>query len=48
MSGIACDEAFTWDLRVKDGAVQEVIGGSHAQAPDAAELPTAISALNQV
>lgn len=38
MDGIACDEAFTWDLRVKDGAVQEVIGGSHAQTPAEAEL----------
>ena len=38
MNGIACDEAFTWDLRVKGGVVQEIIGGSHAQAPDEAEL----------
>jgi len=29
-SGIACDELMTWDLHVEDGAVQEVIGGSHA------------------
>ena len=26
-SGIACDRVLTWDLRVADGAVQEVIGG---------------------
>ena len=29
MNGIACDEAFTWDLRVNCGVVQEIIGGSH-------------------
>lgn len=38
MSGIACDKAFTFDLRVAGGAVREVIGGSHAIAPADAEL----------
>ena len=35
--GIACDELFTWDLRVQDGAVTECLGGSHAASPDPAE-----------
>lgn len=38
MNGAACDEAFTWDLRVKDGAVQEVTVGPHLKAPDEARL----------
>lgn len=29
-NGFACDQVLTWDLRVADGAVQEVLGGSHA------------------
>ena len=37
-TGIACDEMFTWDLVVKDGAVQEAVSGSHRRAPDEAEL----------
>ena len=32
-SGHACDQLMTWDLRVEDGAVKEVIGGSHTMAP---------------
>ena len=36
-TGIACDEMHTFDLRVKDGAVQESIGGSYAASPDAAD-----------
>ena len=36
-TGIACDEVLTWDLRVADGAVREVIGGSHIASPDEAE-----------
>lgn len=36
-TGIACDEAFTWDLSVRDGAVVEVTGGSHTASPDPAE-----------
>ncbi len=35
--GIACDEAFTWDLKVMDGAVRENTGGSYAVSPDEAE-----------
>ena len=35
--GIACDQAHTWDLRVADGAVQEVTGGSYTASPDEAE-----------
>lgn len=42
MNGIACDEAFTFDLRVAGGAVREVIGGSHAIAPADAELNPSI------
>ena len=37
-TGIACDEMYGWDLRVKDGAVQESFGGSYAAAPDPAEM----------
>ena len=37
-SGIACDQLMTWDLRVKDGAVQEVIGGSHTASPADEEM----------
>ena len=43
MNGIACDQAFTWDLRVADGAVQEVIGGSHTMSPDEAEQDALIA-----
>lgn len=35
-TGIACDEAYTWDLTVKDGAITESTGGSHAVSPDPA------------
>ena len=35
--GIACDEAHTFDLVVKDGAVQESTGGSYTASPDEAE-----------
>lgn len=41
--GIACDQAMTWDLSVRDGAVQEVTGGSHTVAPDAAEQDPLLS-----
>ena len=34
----ACDEVFTWDLRVQDGLVSEVLGGSHTVAPTEDEL----------
>ena len=36
-TGIACDHVLTWDLRVADGAVQEVTGGSDTVAVDEAE-----------
>ena len=36
--GIACDEMHTWDLDVKDGAVQEVIGGSYTASPDPSDF----------
>jgi len=32
-TGPACDEIVTYDLRVADGAVQEVTGGSYAVTP---------------
>ena len=35
--GIACDEMHTFDLVVKDGAVQESTGGSYTASPDEAE-----------
>lgn len=41
--GIACDKRFTWDLRVADGAVQEVIGGGTAFSPDEAEQDPLLS-----
>ena len=41
--GIACDEVFTWDLAVRDGAVQEVTGGSHTASPDEEEQDAAVS-----
>ena len=34
MENGACDRYLTWDLRVKDGAVAEVTGGSSASSPD--------------
>ena len=37
MNDLACDVAFTWDLHVQDGAVQEVLGGSHTTSPDELE-----------
>ena len=33
-SGVACDEAMTFDLHVADGAVQEVTGGSYTTSPE--------------
>ncbi len=33
-TGIACDEMYTWDLLVADGAVQECVGGSYTASPD--------------
>ena len=48
MNGIACDEVLTWDLRVKDGAVQEVLGGSHAKSPDEMAQNAAIAGEWQV
>lgn len=42
-TGIACDEAFGWDLHVENGAVTEVTGGSHTKAPDDEEIdPTLV------
>ena len=38
MNGIACDKLLTWDLRVRDGAVQEVLGGSHTESPSDEEM----------
>lgn len=37
-TGIACDQMHTWDLTVKDGAVQEVIGGSYTASPDPSDF----------
>ena len=37
-SGAACDEVMTYDLRVVDGAVQEVIGGSYTASPADEEI----------
>lgn len=42
-NGFACDKAMTWDLRVADGAVQEVIGGSVTESPAEADLDSVIS-----
>jgi len=42
-TGIACDEMFTWDLVVENGAVREAVTGSHRVAPDEAELDPRIS-----
>lgn len=36
--GIACDTAFTWDLRVAGGQVVECTGGSLMESPEAEEL----------
>ena len=41
-TGIACDEAHTWDLHVENGAVTGTIGGAYTAAPDDAELDDAI------
>lgn len=38
MAGPACDQYMTWDLHVEGGAVQEVLGGSHAKAPADEEI----------
>ena len=38
MSGPACDQAYTFDLLVKDGKIQEVTGGSGNASPDAEKL----------
>ena len=43
MNSLACDMALTWDLRVKDGEVQEVLGGSQTQSPDEMEQDPYIS-----
>ena len=37
-SGIACDEAHTFELLVKDGKIQEVTGGSYTASPTDEEL----------
>lgn len=42
MDGIACDEFHTFDLKVKDGAI-EVTGGSYTAAPDEADLDKLVS-----
>lgn len=36
--GIACDEAFTWDIHVEGGAVTDVTGGSHAMRSDGSDI----------
>ena len=41
--GIACDQAHTFDLLVKDGAVQECTGGSYTARPDADEIDPRLS-----
>ena len=42
-TGIACDEAFGWDLHVENGAVADVTGGFHTKAPDDEEIdPTLV------
>ncbi len=38
LTPIACDQAQTWDLVVRDGAVQECTGGSYTASPSAAEM----------
>lgn len=48
MDGDVCDEAYTYDLLVKDGAVQEVTGGSYTASPDEAEQDPYISGEWQV
>ena len=37
-TGIACDEAHTFDLHVENGEVTESTGGSYTASPDEAEL----------
>ena len=37
-NGIACDQAHTFDLLVKDGKIQEVTGGSYTASPTDEEL----------
>ncbi len=37
-SGIACDAAFTWDLRVAGGQVVECTGGSLTESPAAEDM----------
>ena len=36
-TGIACDEVYTFDLHVENGAVTESTGGSYTASPDEAE-----------
>ena len=42
-TGIACDEVYTFDLHVENGAVTESTGGSYAASPDEAEQDPFIS-----
>ena len=42
-TGIACDEAHTFDLYVENGAVTESTGGSYAASPDEAEQDPCLS-----
>ena len=42
-TGFACDHALTFDLKVRDGAVQEVVGGSEAQNVPEEELDPYLS-----
>lgn len=42
-TGIACDEAYTFDLHVENGAVTESTGGSHTASPDEADQDPFIS-----
>ena len=42
-TGIACDELYTFDLHVENGAVTESTGGSYTASPDEAELDPFLS-----
>ena len=42
-TGIACDEVFTFDLHVENGAVTESTGGSHTASVDEADLDPFLS-----
>ena len=42
-TGIACDEVYSWDLRVEGGAVVENAGGSYSAVSDDAEYDAYLS-----